>query len=120
MVIAGQGFNIMSLIGIVIMIGAVDNDAVIAVDMMATLRREGMPMEEAVLLGMRSRLRPILMATATTVFGVIPLVFEAGSGFAQALTVPLVGGMIASTFFTLAAIPVVFSCIGDWTGGVSR
>jgi HAE1 family hydrophobic/amphiphilic exporter-1 len=109
----------MSLIGIVIMIGAVDNDAVIAVDIITDLRRKGIGLNEAVMQGMKLRLRPILMTTATTVLGVIPLVFEFGTGseLVRALTIPLVGGLIASTAFTIVAIPIVYTYIDRWAIG---
>jgi len=119
MALTGQNYNVMSLIGIVIMIGAVDNDAVIAVDVITALRREGMSLLDAIKQGMRRRMRPILMTTATTVLGIIPLVFEFGTGseLVRALTAPLVGGLIASTFFTVVAIPVVYSYVDRWAMG---
>jgi hydrophobic/amphiphilic exporter-1 (mainly G- bacteria), HAE1 family len=108
MALAGQHFNVMSLVGLVIMIGAVDNDAVIVVDVIIGLRREGLAMREAILRGMRQRLRPILMTTATTVLGIIPLIFEFGTGseLVRALTVPIVGGLITSTVASILVIPV--------------
>lgn len=119
MAITGQNYNVMSLIGLVIMIGAVDNDAVIAVDIITALRRQGVSLFDAIEQGMRLRLRPILMTTATTVLGIIPLVFEFGTGseLVRALTAPLVGGLIASTLFTLVAIPIVYSYIDSWALG---
>ena len=116
MVLTGQHFNVISLVGLVIMIGAVDNDAVILVDLITELRREGAGVREAILRGMNQRLRPILMTTATTVLGVIPLVFEFGRGseLVRALTTPLVGGLVASTFFTVAVIPVVYASVDRW------
>ena len=103
----------MSLVRLVIMIGAVDNDAVIVVDVIIALRRKGLAMQEAILQGMRQRLRPILMTTATTVLGIIPLVFDFGTGseLVRALTVPIVGGLVTSTIFTVVAIPVGISFV---------
>jgi len=119
MAITGQNYNIMSMIGLVIMIGAVDNDAVIVVDVITDLRREGLEVMEAIREGVRRRLRPILMTTATTVLGIIPLAFEFGTGseLVRALTAPLVGGLIASTVFTVVAIPIVYSYIDRWAMG---
>ncbi len=126
MALTGQHFNVMSLVGLVIMIGAVDNDAVIVVDVIIALRRRGLALEQAILQGMRQRLRPILMTTATTVLGIIPLVFEFGTGseLVRALTVPIVGGLVTSTMFTVVAIPVGISLVegrrekekGSWKG----
>ncbi len=119
MALTGQNYNVMSIIGLVIMIGAVDNDAVIAVDIITAFRRQGIGLIEAVKEGMKRRLRPILMTTATTVLGIIPLTFEfgAGSELVRALTAPLVGGLLASTLFTIVAIPVVYTYVDLWAVG---
>src|SRR5690606_3645761 len=69
--LAGVGLNTMSLIGIVILVGIVDNDAIIKVDMINQLRRQGLPLREAILEGSRMRLRPIIMTTVTTVVGML-------------------------------------------------
>ena len=116
MVLTGNHYNIMSMVGLVIMVGAVDNDAVIAVDVIARLQRAGVPLREAVREGLVRRLRAILMTTATTVLGVAPLLAESGSGsdLVRALTIPLVGGLISSTFFTLTVIPLVYASIDRW------
>ncbi|MER3522474.1 MAG: hypothetical protein C4326_00010 [Ignavibacteria bacterium] len=116
MVFAGQAYNVLSLIGLVIMIGAVDNDAVIAVDVITSLRRKGVPLHLAIRDGMQQRLRPIVMTTATTVLGILPLFFEFGTGseLVRALTVPIVGGLVASTLFTVLAIPVVYTFVDRW------
>jgi hydrophobic/amphiphilic exporter-1 (mainly G- bacteria), HAE1 family len=113
MALAGQHYNVMSLVGLVIMIGAVDNDAVIVVDVIIGLRREGVCLRDAILQGIRQRLRPILMTTATTVLGIIPLIFEFGTGseLVRALTVPIVGGLITSTVASIAVIPVGVSFV---------
>lgn len=116
MALTGQAYNVMSLIGLVIMIGAVDNDAVIVVDVITALRRKGIALNDAIRQGMQQRLRPILMTTATTVLGIIPLFFEFGTGseLVRALTVPIVGGLVASTLFTVVAIPIVYTYIDRW------
>jgi HAE1 family hydrophobic/amphiphilic exporter-1 len=122
MVLAGQHYNVISLVGIAIMVGAVDNEAVIAVDIITELRRDGVPLADAIRKGMRLRLRPILMTTATTVLGVIPLVLAIGTGseLVQALAIPLVGGLIASTLFSITTIPVVYTYIDRWAIGRTR
>lgn len=113
MAFTGQAYNVMSLIGLVIMIGAVDNDAVVVVDVITSLRRKGLPLHVAIRDGMQQRLRPIVMTTATTVLGIIPLFFEFGTGseLVRALTVPIVGGLVASTLFTVVAIPIMYTLI---------
>jgi hydrophobic/amphiphilic exporter-1 (mainly G- bacteria), HAE1 family len=116
MACTGQHYNVMSLVGLVIMIGAVDNDAVIAVDIITVLRRQGMELDLAIRTGMQQRLRPILMTTATTVLGVVPLVvsFGTGSELVRAMAVPIAGGLLASTVFTVLVIPIVYMYIDHW------
>jgi hydrophobic/amphiphilic exporter-1 (mainly G- bacteria), HAE1 family len=116
MLVTGEKYNVMSLVGMVIMIGAVDNDAVIAVDVITALRRRGAGLHEAIRTGMQQRLRPIIMTTATTVLGILPLMFSPadGSELVRALTIPLAGGLISSTLFTLVVIPVVYTYIDPW------
>lgn len=111
MMAVGESFNALSLIGLVIMVGAVDNDAVIATDFIVELRRGGYSRDEAIFLGVSKRLRSIVITTVTTVVGIIPLLFNIGSGseLGASLSVPLVGGLLAATAFTLFTIPAVFT-----------
>jgi multidrug efflux pump subunit AcrB len=92
------------------MVGAVDNDAVIATDFIIELRRRGVALTQAIFEGVSKRLRAIVMTTLTTIMGIIPLAFnlDGGSQLATALTIPLVGGLISATLFTLITIPVVY------------
>jgi HAE1 family hydrophobic/amphiphilic exporter-1 len=109
MALTGVGYNVMSLVGLALMVGAVDNDAVIALDAILCLHRTGMPLRAAILEGLRQRLRPIVMTSVTTVAGVAPLLadFGAGSQIVRSLTIPLAGGVVASAVSTILVIPVV-------------
>jgi HAE1 family hydrophobic/amphiphilic exporter-1 len=111
MLLVGESYNALSLIGLVIMVGAVDNDAVIATDFIVELRRNGYSRNEAIFLGVSKRLRSIVMTTVTTVVGIIPLLFNIGSGseLGASLSTPLIGGLLAATLFTLVTIPAVFT-----------
>lgn len=111
MLVVGESYNALSLIGLVIMVGAVDNDAVIATDFIVDLRRNGYARDEAIFLGISKRLRSIVMTTVTTVVGIIPLLFNIGSGseLGASISTPLVGGLLAATAFTLFTIPAVFA-----------
>ena len=86
----GQSINAVSLIGIVVMIGMADNEAVVKLDAIRRFRELGHSIHDAVLLGGRQRLRAITMTSLTTIFGVLPLVFGIGSG--GALYQPLAAG----------------------------
>jgi len=104
----GQSINAVALIGIVVMIGMADNEAVVKLDAIRRYREAGLPLEEAILKGGRIRLRAIAMTSITTVTGVLPLVFNWGSGGAlyQPLAAGVIGGSVtalAVTFFLLPA-----------------
>ncbi len=111
MFLAGQSYNIMSLVGLVIMLGAIDNDTVIALDLIIANRRKGLSLQEAIHDGMRKRLRPIVMTTLTTILGMVPLIigFGAGLELAVALSYPIIGGILASTVVAMLIDPVLYS-----------
>ena len=113
--IAGIGINTMSLIGLVILIGIVDNDAIVKVDFINRMRREGMGVREAILAAGRVRLRPILMTTVTTLLGVAPMALGLGRGaeLQQPLAVVIFGGLLSATLLTLIVIPVAYSLVED-------
>ncbi len=111
MYLAAQSYNIMSIVGLVIMLGAIDNDTVIALDLIIENRRQGLALNDAILSGMRKRLRPIVMTTLTTLLGIIPLVAGWGTGLelAAALSYPVMGGILASTLVAMFVDPVLYS-----------
>ncbi|HEX7048690.1 MAG TPA: efflux RND transporter permease subunit [Longimicrobiales bacterium] len=113
--IAGAGINSMSLIGIIILVGLVDNNAVVMMDFIVQLRGEGMGMREAILEAGRTRLRPILMTTLTTLLGVLPLAlgFGRGADLRAPLGITVFGGLFTATALTLIVIPVVYELIED-------
>jgi hydrophobic/amphiphilic exporter-1 (mainly G- bacteria), HAE1 family len=105
--------NVQSYIGCIMLGGIVVNNAILLVDQTGQLRLAGAPMAEAVSEAGRRRLRPILMTTATTILGLLPLAFGIGEGAeVQApLARAVIGGLVASTLITLVLIPVVYSLI---------
>jgi HAE1 family hydrophobic/amphiphilic exporter-1 len=109
--LARDGLNAMSGIGLVILIGIVVNDAIIKVDFINQKRAEGATKRHAILEAGRLRLRPILMTTITTVFGLLPmsLGWGAGADLRAPLAVAVIGGLISATFLTLIVVPVVYS-----------
>ncbi len=116
--LTGQGLNVMSLVGIVIMIGIVDNDAVVKVDCIIRMRAEGLSVEDAVVAAGHSRLRPILMNSATALFGLIPMAFGFGVGadFQRPLAIAVFGGLLVGTLLTLFVIPTAFAVLSDLLG----
>ncbi len=110
LLLTGQTINVISVIGMVVLAGIVVNDAIVKVDYTNQLRRRGMNLREAIMEASRVRLRPILMTTVTTAFGLFPMSLGLGRGseLQQPLAISVVGGLILSTFLTLILIPVAY------------
>jgi len=107
----GTSLNSQSLLGCLMLIGIVVNNAILIVDQANTLQHDGMDALTAVREAGRRRLRPILMTAATTVFALVPLAIGVGEGSeSQApLARAVIGGMTTSTLITLVVIPVVYA-----------
>jgi HAE1 family hydrophobic/amphiphilic exporter-1 len=123
--IGGAGINTMSLIGMVILVGVVDNDAIIMVDFINRARGEGMSLRAAVLESGRARLRPIVMSAGTTALGLLPMALGLGRGadLRQPLALAVIGGLLSSTALTLVVVPVAYTLWEDARvrlGGVLR
>ncbi len=107
----GQSLNAVSLIGIVVMIGMADNEAVVKLDAIRRFREQGFGIEDAVLMGGRQRLRAIAMTSITTVTGVLPLVFGWGSGgkLYQPLAAGVIGGSVSALAVTFFLLPSAYA-----------
>jgi HAE1 family hydrophobic/amphiphilic exporter-1 len=108
--LTGQSINVVSLIGMVVMIGISDNDAVVKLAAIRKFREEGHSLEESVQLGGRQRLRAIMMTSLTTVTGVLPLMFGFGGGGSlyQPLAATIIGGSVTALLVTFFLLPVVY------------
>jgi HAE1 family hydrophobic/amphiphilic exporter-1 len=108
--VTGQSINAVALIGIVVMIGMSDNEAVVKLDAIRRFREQGYPVREAVLRGGRVRLRAIAMTAITTITGVLPLIFNWGAGGAlyQPLAAGVLGGAVTALAATFFVLPVVY------------
>jgi HAE1 family hydrophobic/amphiphilic exporter-1 len=111
----GAGINTISLIGIIILVGIVDNDAVVKIDFINQMRREGMSVRDAIRAAGHARLRPIVMNTLTVMLSIMPMMFGIGAGAAlQApLAIAVFGGLFTATALTLIVIPVVYELIDE-------
>ena len=109
----GQSLNAVSLIGIVVMIGMADNEAVVKLDAIRKFREAGHTVDEAIVLGGQQRLRAIAMTSITTVTGVLPLVFGWGSGGAlyQPLAAGIIGGSISALLVTFFLLPTAYAVL---------
>jgi HAE1 family hydrophobic/amphiphilic exporter-1 len=110
---SGQGLNTMSLIGVVILVGIVVNDAIVKVDFIVQAQKRGLPLREAILEAGRVRLRPIIMTTVTTVLGLFPMALGIGRGsdLRAPLAIAVIGGLIVATGLTLIVVPVVYQTV---------
>ena len=111
--ITGQPLSIISMVGIIMLVGIVVNNGIILVDYTNLLVGRGVPMMEACQEAGRSRFRPVLMTTLTTILGMLPMCFasDGQSSMVQPIAVAVVGGLISSTFVTLLIIPVLYSLV---------
>jgi HAE1 family hydrophobic/amphiphilic exporter-1 len=110
--------DVITMLGFVILAGIVVNNAILIIHQALNHIREGWHSQEAILESVRTRIRPIFMTTATTVFGMLPLVFARGSGseLYRGLGAAVLGGLIVSSLFTLILIPTLFSLWMDAKG----
>ena len=117
LLVVGSSLNVYSQIALVILIGLAAKNGILIVEFANQLRKDGKNFEVAIIEAATIRLRPILMTSLSTLFGVLPLIFSSGPGSASRLTVGITifGGMLFSTFFTLYVIPTIYSAIGKNT-----
>lgn len=108
-----QAFTLYSIVGIIALIGVVVNNGIVMVDSINQLVRQKMLVKEACITAAKTRLRPILMTTLTTILGMIPLAFFPGSGaeMMQPIALTFVGGLSTGAFLTLFLSPVLYSLL---------
>jgi hydrophobic/amphiphilic exporter-1 (mainly G- bacteria), HAE1 family len=113
--IAGETISVMVLMGMLMLIGIVVTNAIVLVDRIIRMERNGMSMREAILEAGSTRLRPILMTAIATVGALIPLLFEAtgttGTFMSKSLGVTVIGGLVSSTILTLFIVPIVYETL---------
>ncbi len=117
LLVVGSSLNVYSQIALIILIGLAAKNGILIVEFANQLRKEGKKVESAIIEAAKIRLRPILMTSLSTIFGVLPLIIGSGPGAASRLTVGITifGGMLFSTFFTLYVIPTIYSILAKNT-----
>ncbi len=118
-----QPLDILTMLGFIILIGIVVNNAILIVHQALNhIRDEGYETSDAIVESVKTRIRPIFMSTMTSVFGMLPLVISPGSGseFYRGLGSVVVGGLTVSTIFTLFLVPSVFSIVMDVKENLSK
>jgi len=113
--LARADFGIVSLLGLVFLIGLVNKNAIILVDRIRQLRDAGFDRHEAILSAGPVRLRPIVMTTAAAVLGMLPIAlgFGAGAELRAPMAVAIIGGMLTSTLLSLVVVPVIYQLLDD-------
>jgi multidrug efflux pump len=112
-----QSLNIYSQIGLIMLVGLVTKNAILIVEFSNQLRARGQAVMDAVIQAATIRLRPILMTSFSTIFGVLPIALGLGAGAEsrRPLGLAVVGGMLFSTFLTLILVPVVYTLLSRYT-----
>ena len=122
LLLTGDTVNIMSLIGLIMLMGLVTKNAILLVDYGKRLRAQGLKRTDAMVQAGRTRFRPIMMTTVAIIFGMMPLFLGIGPGaeVRAPMARAVVGGLITSTILTLVVVPVVYTLLDDMSGWFKR
>jgi HAE1 family hydrophobic/amphiphilic exporter-1 len=121
LLVTGSTLNIMSMIGVILLMGIVAKNAILLIDFAKWSEESGMDRREALIEAGRVRLRPILMTTFALIAGMVPVALGIGEGadFRAPLGRAVIGGVLTSTLLTLLVIPTVYEILSDWRDGLS-
>ena len=113
--VTGGSLNVMSMIGIIMLMGLVTKNGILLIDFVNKERDRGVERFQAILNSARVRLRPIIMTTAAMIFGMLPLALAIGEGAEQRAPMAhaVIGGLITSTLLTLFVVPVAYTLLDD-------
>ena len=120
--VTGRTINIIAMIGAVMLAGIVVNNAIVLVDAVNQRRRSGLGRSQALIAAGSDRLRPILMTSATTILGLLPMAIGLGEGaeLRSPLAITVIGGLSVATLLTLVVIPVVYSLVDRKAEGMEE
>lgn len=115
LLVTHSDFGIVSLLGLLFLLGLLDKNALLLLDYINQLRQTGLKRTDAILKTGLVRLRPILMTTASTVLGMIPIALGLGAGaeLRQPMAVAIIGGLVTSTLLSLIVVPVLYTLLED-------
>jgi multidrug efflux pump subunit AcrB len=116
LLITRSDFGMISLIGFVFLLGISNKNAILLVDYINQLRREGANRTQAILEAGPVRFRPIMMTTVATILGMVPIALGIGAGseLRSPMAVAIAGGLISSTVLSLIVVPVLYTILDDW------
>jgi len=111
--ITRQTLSLTSFMGIIMLAGIVVNNAIVLIDYVNQLRKKGMDTLNALIEGGTTRLRPILITSLTTIFGMLPMAlsFQEGSEMMRPMAITVIGGLLVSMMLTLVVIPVIYGLV---------
>ncbi|AIE75219.1 MULTISPECIES: efflux RND transporter permease subunit [unclassified Synechocystis] len=111
-------FGMISLIGLIFLLGLLDKNAILLIDYANQLRHQGLSRRDALLQTGHVRLRPILMTTSSTILGMLPLALGLGAGaeLRQPMAIAIIGGLFTSSVLSLVVVPVLYSLLDDMFG----
>ncbi|MCJ7508553.1 MAG: efflux RND transporter permease subunit, partial [candidate division Zixibacteria bacterium] len=114
--LTGQRINMMAMVGLILLMGLVTKNSILLIDYTITLRKRGLPREEALLKAGPVRLRPILMTSAAMIMGMLPAALGIGEGaeWRQAMGISVIGGLVTSTLLTLIVVPVTYIIVDNF------
>ncbi len=115
LLITQSDFGMISLIGLIFLLGLLDKNAILLMDYTNQLREQGMSRHNAILKTGEIRLRPIIMTTASTILGMLPIAVGLGAGaeLRQPMAVAIIGGLITSSVLSLIVVPVLYTVLED-------
>ncbi|GBF82403.1 efflux RND transporter permease subunit [Aphanothece sacrum] len=121
LLITQSEFGMISLIGLIFLLGLLNKNAVLLMDYINQLRQRGISRYEAILTTGETRLRPIVMTTASTILGMLPIALGLGAGaeLRQPMAVAIIGGLITSSLLSLIVVPVLYTLLEDSWGKLS-
>lgn len=116
LLVTKSDFGMISLIGFVFLLGIANKNAILIVDYINQLRDGGMERNQAILATGSVRFRPIMMTTASTILGMVPIALGLGAGseLRSPMAVAIAGGLISSTILSLLVVPIVYAILDDW------
>jgi HAE1 family hydrophobic/amphiphilic exporter-1 len=120
--LTGETLSLVAGIGILMLMGLMGRNAILLIDYTGTLRARGVPRDEAVAEAGATRLRPILMTTLATIFGMLPVALRMGraSELRAPMAIVVIGGLLVSTLLTLVVIPVLYTLFDDMQARFGR
>ncbi len=122
LLLSGKSLNVLSFIGIIMLVGIVVNNSIVLIDYINKLRQKGMERKEAIILGGKTRLRPILMTMFTTVLALVPMALGVGEGaeLRAPMAITIIGGLTSSTFLSLIIVPIFYTFLDDLSQKITK